>query len=136
MHVQIDYIQFLVLCMSLGILGFLGISFGGGQRKREAERTAGEARTLRGEIGGFRGQLEGVRTTPRPDVDLLRSTYSGMISDPTKRGFSPEARTGMFARQAEVGAGARTGALQNIQRQAAAGGMTNKIGRASCRERV
>ncbi len=96
-------------------MGFLGI--GGGQRKKEAEKTQAAARGLREDIGRFRTGMETYRTAPRPDVDLLRSQYRGMVEDPSRRGFSPETVSAMYARSAEPLVGARQ-SMANKLRQA------------------
>ena len=83
--------------------GFLG--FGGGERKREAKKTAAEAKGLRAEIGKWRERFE------------------PMITDPTKRGFSPEVIAKMKGQAAEPIAGARTSMQRALQRSIAAQGM-------------
>lgn len=100
----------------LPLLGFLGI--GGGERKRMQKRQASEAR-------GLRMGLESYRTTPRPDVDLARREYRGLIEDPTKRGFSEGTVGKMFGRQADVATGQRSSFSNMLRRNLAGRGMGN-----------
>lgn len=63
------------------------------------------------------------RTSESPDTAAARGVYSGMISDPTKRGFDPETRKRMLGTQLDVLSGGRASERNQVRRAIAAGGM-------------
>jgi hypothetical protein len=110
--------------------------FNGGDRKKSALKQATTASTMRdqmgkdyanqrGELAGFRGTISGARTAPRPDVEKLRSSFSGMIDDPSKRGWSADTINKMHTRSADIGTGQKTSFMRNIGKNIAARGMGN-----------
>lgn len=87
------------------------------------EGRRGEFQDQRKGIAGFRQGLESWRTAPREDVGMARGVYSGMVSDESKRGYSPTALTGMRGRMADTLAGARRTTMEDLSRRVAASGM-------------
>src|SRR5436190_4736063 len=81
--------------------------FTGGQRKKEAQTTIGEARAIGGSFGGLAGR------------------YKAMAEDPTKLGLSPAIRSAMLARQGELISGQQQRAGMDINRRLASQGMSN-----------
>jgi len=75
-------------------------AFTGGTRKKQAERTIGDIRGLRGQ-------------------------YMDIATDPTKRGLSPAIRSAMLARQGELISGQQQRAGMDINRRLASQGMSN-----------
>lgn len=115
------------------------------------EGRRGEFQGGRESIKSFMQQLEALRTGARPDteaarsilgqapgelskasssIDLgegdtsqLRSLFSGMISDPSKRGYDDATVAKMYGKAADVATGAKTNLVQNLNKNAAASGM-------------
>lgn len=133
-------------------MGFLGI--GGSDRKTDYSNIAKDAGNLRTEIAGFRDvtrdqrnkiagfrggiqdfrnyrlgpqaeKLENLRTAARPNMDKLASTYTGMIDDPSKRGYDEATLQGMRGRALDVGTGTRTAFMDDQSQEIAAQGLGN-----------
>jgi hypothetical protein len=97
----LDWLKFFIEDES----GFLG--FGGGTRKKEAVRTMGDVRGLRGSFQDLAGR------------------YKTMASDPSKLGLSPAIRSAMLARQGEMISGQQQRAGMDVNRRLASQGMSN-----------
>jgi hypothetical protein len=76
-------------------------------------------------IDPFRQGMEADRTSATGDIGTLRSFMTGVMSDPSKRGYDEGTLQGMRSRAMDTIAGARRAQMAQLSKQVAAAGMGN-----------
>jgi hypothetical protein len=100
---------------------------GTSQQLKDVGAQIGQARqniwgTMAPKYSGFQQTAENLRTAARPDTELARGAYKGMMATP---GYSPDALNKMYGRSADVARGEGANLERGLQKTAASSGLSN-----------